>query len=642
MKQVKNGCISSFWLLGCKQWVLALALLTGCAALNSNRPLEPDIKSVWAMTGQGEFAGSVYVVSIDGDDANPGTLPKPFRTIQKAADTMQAGDLCLIRQGVYRETVIVPHDGAADKPLVFAAYPGEHPVVSGADEPSGDWTLYQGAIYKKTFHFDRRPFEQLFVDGQMYNEARWPNTGIHQLVTMNRAVAKEGTNTAMLADEELPAGDWTGATVHIVPGEGWISFSKTITSYVPGRSLTFEDEQWNDSHEYHPRAGNAYWLSGALAGLDAPGQWCLVQTAPKTFEAYLWLENNARPAAHRIEIKARKHAFDLTGRRHVHIAGLRIFAAAVLMDDAHHCRIQNCHLKFVDHFTRTNGYQTSHDLALHANRMGGSGNVWQSCSILYSAGNGILDYGSGNTVRNCIIRQVNYMATYAGCIKVHKTAQRGQYTGNTLSDSGRFIFWHDGAFDRCTHNRMHGAGRLTRDCGVTYTWGSDGQGATIAYNHVYDNAAKTFPFGIYIDNFCKNYTIHHNLIWDIPETAIMISCPIDNVGVYNNTILDSCGHAFNQYTPPGQPSDQSRCRVVNNLHKAPLGEFAKIPPQLRHNGNFEINPDGTLTSGSGAIDAGALIDGITDGFVGDAPDIGCYEYGAPVWTAGADWQETEW
>ena len=47
------------------------------------------------------------------------------------------------------------------------------------------------------------------------------------------------------------------------------------------------------------------------------------------------------------------------------------------------------------------------------------------------------------------------------------------------------------------------------------------------------------------------------------------------------------------------------------------------------------NGDFRLQSGSAAIDAGRPISGITDGFVGPAPDIGAYELGR-TWTAGAN------
>jgi hypothetical protein len=47
-----------------------------------------------------------------------------------------------------------------------------------------------------------------------------------------------------------------------------------------------------------------------------------------------------------------------------------------------------------------------------------------------------------------------------------------------------------------------------------------------------------------------------------------------------------------------------------------------------------------IRSDSPARDAGAVIPGVTDGYVGSAPDIGAYEYGGTDWTAGCNLPES--
>ena len=49
--------------------------------------------------GNAVAASAIYYVTPDGDDANPGTESQPWRTIQKAADTLVAGDTVYIRAG---------------------------------------------------------------------------------------------------------------------------------------------------------------------------------------------------------------------------------------------------------------------------------------------------------------------------------------------------------------------------------------------------------------------------------------------------------------------------------------------------------------------------------------------------------------
>jgi len=67
-------------------------------------------------------AASVYYVdAAKGSDSNPGTSTQPWRTIQKAANTMLAGDTCRVRAGNYPERVRVSRSGSAGAPLTFQA-----------------------------------------------------------------------------------------------------------------------------------------------------------------------------------------------------------------------------------------------------------------------------------------------------------------------------------------------------------------------------------------------------------------------------------------------------------------------------------------------------------------------------------------
>jgi hypothetical protein len=57
-----------------------------------------------------------------------------FRTISEAAARVAAGDTVLIHGGTYRERVVIGASGTAERPITFAAAPGEHVVVTGADQ----------------------------------------------------------------------------------------------------------------------------------------------------------------------------------------------------------------------------------------------------------------------------------------------------------------------------------------------------------------------------------------------------------------------------------------------------------------------------------------------------------------------------
>jgi hypothetical protein len=77
-------------------------------------------------------AGNIYYVAPAGNNANPGTITLPWKTIQKAAHTLVAGDTVYIRRGTYHERVIPLNSGSAvDGYITYAAYPGEIVALDG-------------------------------------------------------------------------------------------------------------------------------------------------------------------------------------------------------------------------------------------------------------------------------------------------------------------------------------------------------------------------------------------------------------------------------------------------------------------------------------------------------------------------------
>ncbi|MGE5411342.1 MAG: choice-of-anchor Q domain-containing protein [Clostridiales bacterium] len=68
------------------------------------------------------WATNYYVNSTTGNDSNSGrSTTTPFQTIQKAANTMIAGDSCFVAPGTYAERINVSKSGAANSRIVFKA-----------------------------------------------------------------------------------------------------------------------------------------------------------------------------------------------------------------------------------------------------------------------------------------------------------------------------------------------------------------------------------------------------------------------------------------------------------------------------------------------------------------------------------------
>ena len=104
--------------------VLALLMLLSCSAM-------PPASA----------GGSTYYVATNGNDSNPGTISQPWRTIQKAASTLVAGDTAYVRAGTYNERVTPQRSGSAENPIAYRAYPGETVTIDGKDSLSDAFYL---------------------------------------------------------------------------------------------------------------------------------------------------------------------------------------------------------------------------------------------------------------------------------------------------------------------------------------------------------------------------------------------------------------------------------------------------------------------------------------------------------------------
>ena len=125
---------------------------------------------------------SYYVDGINGDNSFDGSSGRPFKTIQKAASIMTAGSTCYIAPGIYRETLVPKNSGTSRAAISFVAQ-GSGVVISAAD-PISSWTHISGNIYKASMKWtlnnsgvkgNEAGMDQIFVDGKMMIEARWPN-----------------------------------------------------------------------------------------------------------------------------------------------------------------------------------------------------------------------------------------------------------------------------------------------------------------------------------------------------------------------------------------------------------------------------------------------------------------------------------
>ncbi len=152
-------------------------------------------------------SGNVYYVSVNGSDSNPGTLQKPFKTIQKAANVVKAGDTVYVRGGTYVGRIYIHTSGSKGKYITFRNYPGETPVITRNDKDFYKQTILgEGVSYVRLIGFKidktvavairfQGPGEYIEVRN---NEVSFQNENIPEGERIGKAVVFAGYKNAPL------------------------------------------------------------------------------------------------------------------------------------------------------------------------------------------------------------------------------------------------------------------------------------------------------------------------------------------------------------------------------------------------------------------------------------------------------------
>ena len=142
---------------------------------------------VMAMSLLQAQAQTKLFVAPNGSDANPGTLAKPFATLEKARDTLRElrtanpklEATISLRGGSYFLTqpfVLLPEDsGQGVTPIVIQAYGNEIPVISGGQPIR----MTKDGRYWKAKVPDGWNFTRLYVNGQPRVRPRLPKQGYY-------------------------------------------------------------------------------------------------------------------------------------------------------------------------------------------------------------------------------------------------------------------------------------------------------------------------------------------------------------------------------------------------------------------------------------------------------------------------------
>lgn len=122
---------------------------------------------------------NTYYMATDGNDANPGTIGSPKKTIESAIDLLSAGDILYIRGGTYRSEKVVgtvnrfvvqSKNGSVGDSIYILNYPGET-VIFNCDEQLIPGTSGDGPVALKFINCSYLKVKGIRVTGLNQNPA---------------------------------------------------------------------------------------------------------------------------------------------------------------------------------------------------------------------------------------------------------------------------------------------------------------------------------------------------------------------------------------------------------------------------------------------------------------------------------------
>jgi len=534
-------------------------------------------------------AENIYV-SKTGDDTNPGTEAQPFKTIAKASQVAQAGDIIIIGGGTYEELLEPARSGSAGSPITYVF---ERDYLPGATGGGRTWLNYAPGI---------------------------------------------------------PNWNWEdGGSIHFYGGAGFLAWTDYIKTSTNNR-VTFDlirNQNWipekhNPGYTGHGVKKGEFFLQGIRQALDYKNEWFYNKN---TNTLYVQVEGGGMPANNTVRFRKRRQTIKLN-KNFIHIENLAVFGGSIDMIG------NNNRLYKVSSFygNHTLGVINSFDSGRQSVLMTGNSNLIEKCEIAWGAGNGVYDKGDDNRVTNSFIHDFNYLGNY-DCVLNTRGAKRGKYTYNTLTRSGKDIIQAYVEGGEYSHNDVSFNNFVADDGGLLYTTNRRNQRSTISYNTFHDSQAREGRFkgtGIYLDNDSMNWDVHHNVVWNTKWTGIQINWNGTNLNIFNNTFCKNsgtmgawhkAGTAFSNVKVWNNITDKETIDQTGNQEEEVTWE-----PQSDKQNNLVskesfVNWDSnnfTLKASAQAVDYGRVINGYTDGYVGAKPDAGAYEYSVPLIT-GIDW-----
>ena len=536
-------------------------------------------------------AGTTYYVAqtFNASDDNPGTIDRPFRTLNKAGEVAKAGDTVIIREGTYRETFAPKNDGTPTNPIIYKAADGEKVTISAGEYLENFADNGDGTVSKKLTTDLGDGKNQVFYNGEALIEARYPNgpgidmgEGAEPLSKLFPVVGDffipDGDNLTVTSETLLNQDEpdyWKDATFVSMHGLGWSLSTAKIKSSENGKlhlGDTSAPNWWYNAADSNKM--DFGYITGHIHAMDEPGEWVVQNNTlviiPPEGETAETLK---------LEVKARQLVADLAERKYVQMIGIDTIGGSMKMNNSEMCVINGGEMKYISHYTHGHDQRTGYiddgdttnpngaaprgEVGIY---VGGTDNVIVNSVFDHSAGAGIYTVGTYMYLENNIVSNCGYMGSYISGISAGAEKWKPQNTprggfamyNNTVYNSGRSVLnfqapenwdttWTPYLPFEVAYNDFHDGVLFSLDTGITYEYCIYTQTDKLQSSHhnnmVYYTLPETNPysFGVYHDGGSIGINTYNDIVFTTREGVRFSQAYYhkahDTVNMWNNSTI---------------------------------------------------------------------------------------------------------
>lgn len=517
----------------------------------------------------GDRGGTGVFVSTDGSDRNPGTMSRPFATLEKARDHIRdlkrsrglpkGGVTVWLRAGTYKLEKTFKlgagDSGTEAAPIVYRAYGQEKVAIIGGTRVSGFTSLRNaealrrierpyhdkirqldlkavgitnfGKMVPRGFGLPIRPSAlELFFKDRPMTLARWPNTAWEKIGTSpaggdDDSFAYEGNRPLRWRDDD-------DLWVHGYWNWDWADSYLKIRSIEPQKKrIAIEPADGIRGNGFKP--GQRYYALNILEELDEPGEWYLDR---RSGILYFWppeplergetyvslLEQPLVEIEQASHIVFRNLAFKYTRGSAVEVSG----GTKIL--------IAGCEFRNIGTFAVRIG--------------GGTANDVTGCDISETGEGGIVLTGgdrqtltpAGNfAVNNQIDHYARWVRTYRPAVDLegvgnrvaHNLIYHAPHCGILLSGNNHIVEF----------NEIHDVALETSDVGAIYMGRNyTMRGNVIRHNYIHNLPLAGWVNAVYLDDCWSGTTVYGNVFYRA-HRGILLGGGRDNT-VANNIFVE--------------------------------------------------------------------------------------------------------